>query len=470
MTPSSLVVLIGGLVAGRVTRDRRHRFRFTYEEEWRRWPNAVPLSLSMPLGAAEHGHAAVEAFLWGLLPDNETVLDRWARRFHVSARNPFGLIANVGEDCAGAVQFARPERLDDLLGPDASQVEWLDDAGVAARLRALRADHAAWRRPDDPGQFSLAGAQPKTALLFMDGRWGVPSGRMPTTHILKPPLPGLDGHPENEHLCLSLARALGLPAAGTEVRRFEDEVAIVVERYDRARTASLAAAAAAESAMWAARAVVEPEGAARAAAAAARAAALGQLAERQPILRLHQEDLCQALGLRPTAKYQNEGGPGPGRIADLLRTYSSNPDEDVSTFIDALAFNWLIGGADGHAKNYSLLHGGGGRVRLAPFYDLASALPYDDMDPERLTLAMKVGDKYRLRHIRRSDWEHLARDVRLQPAGVVERVADLAAKLPGKVDEIRERAARDALAHPLVDRLARALAERARACAELLRS
>jgi serine/threonine-protein kinase HipA len=254
------------------------------------------------------------------------------------------------------------------------------------------------------------------------------------------------------------------------VRRFEDEVAIVVERYDRVRTASMAAAAAAESAMWAARAVVEPAGAARAAAAAARAAALGELAERQPILRLHQEDLCQALGLKPTAKYQNEGGPGPDRIADLLRTYSGNPDEDIATFIDALAFNWLIGGTDGHAKNYSLLHGGGGRVRLAPLYDLASALPYGDMDQERLALAMKVGDKYRLRHIRRSDWERLARDVRLPPKRVVERVADLAARLPTQVVEIRERVSRDGLVHPIVERLARALADRARACAGLLRN
>ena len=129
------------------------------------------------------------------------VLDQWGKRFHVSARNAFGLIANVGEDCAGAVQFVQPERLDAILGQTPPEIEWLDEAAIAQRLRTLRADHSAWRIPRDTGQFSLAGAQPKTAFLFENGRWGVPSGRMPTTHILKPPTGDLDGHVENEHFC-----------------------------------------------------------------------------------------------------------------------------------------------------------------------------------------------------------------------------------------------------------------------------
>ncbi len=158
--------------------------------------------------------------LRGLLPDNEKVLDNWARKFHVSARNAFALIANVGEDCAGAVQFVRPERLDAILGQTPPEIEWLDDAAIAERLRALRADHSAWRSPRDTGQFSLAGAQPKTALLFENNIWGVPSGRVPTTHILKPPTGEFDGHAENEHFCLELARTLGLPVADSRIMRF----------------------------------------------------------------------------------------------------------------------------------------------------------------------------------------------------------------------------------------------------------
>ena len=137
--------------------------------------------------------------LWGLLPDNDRVLQSWGRQFHVSPRNVFRLIANVGEDCAGAVQFVSPERLETLRGePTAKEVAWLTEDDVAERLSALRADDSAWRAERDTGR-SLAGAQPKTALLFERKRWGVPSGRTPTTHILKPPTGDWDGHAENEH-------------------------------------------------------------------------------------------------------------------------------------------------------------------------------------------------------------------------------------------------------------------------------
>src|SRR5262249_32481406 len=151
-------------------------------------------SLSMPLGAATHSHKAIDTFLWGLLPDNDAILEKWARKFQVSARNAFGLIANVGEDCAGAVQFVLPERVAQVAGDAPKAVDWLDEDAIAERLKALRADQAAWRTPRDTGQFSLAGAQAKTALLFQDGKWGVPSGRTPTTHILKPPTVAFDGH------------------------------------------------------------------------------------------------------------------------------------------------------------------------------------------------------------------------------------------------------------------------------------
>ena len=137
----------------------------------------------------------MERFLWGLLPDNDRVLENWGKRFQVSPRNPFRLIANVGEDCAGAVQFVRPDRLAKLRRePGAREIAWLTEDEIAERLRVLRADHSAWRAAADTGQFSLAGAQPKTALLFQNGRWGIPSGRTPTTHILKPPTGEWDGH------------------------------------------------------------------------------------------------------------------------------------------------------------------------------------------------------------------------------------------------------------------------------------
>lgn len=275
-----LVIIADDRVMGEIRRDARSNLTLAYDAAWRRTSGAYPLSLSMPLVVDEHPHNAIEPWLWGLLPDNEAILARWAQRFQVSPRNPFALLAHVGEDCAGAIQLVEPARVDALVKQPAGDVEWLDDKGIAQRLRALREDHAAWRIARDTGQFSLAGAQPKTALLFTEGRWGVPSGAMPTTHILKPPTEDFDGHAENEHVCLALARALELPAAASQVRRFDGETAIVVERYDRVRRGDT-------------------------------------------IHRLHQEDMCQALGLPPTRKYENEGGPGATPIVELLRTYSN---------------------------------------------------------------------------------------------------------------------------------------------------
>lgn len=484
---STLIALLEGREVG-VVRQARGRLSFRYEESWRRAPGAYPLSLSLPLAARDHGHAAINAFLWGLLPDNELILDRWAKRFQVSARNPFALIGKVGEDCAGAVQFATPDRLDLMKGHGDSGIAWLTEAEVAQRLRALQVDVAAWRAPRDTGQFSLAGAQPKTALFFDGQRWGVPSGRTPTTHILKPPTGDLDGHVENEHLCLALARALGLPAARSDVRSFEGLNSIAVERYDRVRIPELAAATAARAAAKAAEAAMHatsdsPEGAALAAQAAgeaAEAAASAQnlqaFANTTKVYRVHQEDFCQALGRLPSAKYQNEGGPGPSEIVDLLRVAAFGgdadrkrggrpaADEDVATFVDALIFNWLIGGTDAHAKNYSLLIGARGLVRLAPLYDVASILAYPDIDPMKAKLAMKIGGTYRLRDVGPPEWRKLATELRLDADAIIERTRAMAGSLPDRISTEVRHAHESGLSNPVFRRLGNALSARARAC------
>jgi serine/threonine-protein kinase HipA len=416
-----LVALANGREMGLVT-YRNARISFVYDESWRNAPNSYPLSLSMPLASAEHGYSKMEAFLWGLLPDNDRVLENWGKRFQVSPRNAFRLIGNVGEDCAGAVQFIRPERLGPLRSePTAREIAWLTEDDVAGRLRTLRADHSAWRTAADTGQFSLAGAQPKTALLFQNGRWGVPSGRTPTTHILKPPTGEWDGHAENEHFCLRLARACGLIVPNSSVSRFQDEIAIVIERYDRLYISG----------------------------------------ER---VRVHQEDICQAFGIHPARKYENEGGPGVRRIVDLLRQQSSRPEEDVQTFLDAIAFNWLIAGTDGHAKNYALLLGAQGAVRLAPFYDLASVLPYQRVDLNRAKLAMKIGGEYRLSNITLRHWRRLAADVHTDPESLVARARVMAAKLPDLVGAIQKEVEAEGLSHRTISVLARRLKSRAKLC------
>jgi serine/threonine-protein kinase HipA len=423
---SELVTLLGDDVIGSVKRDRSGRVTFVYEETWRRKRDAIPLSLSMPLAAREHGHATVDAFLWGLLPDNERVLEAWAKQFHVSARNAFSLLAHVGEDCAGAVRFATPDRVERLARETDADVQWLAEKDIGDRLRALRTDVAAWRSPGDTGQFSLAGGQPKTALFFDGDRWGVPSGPVPTTHILKPGVPGLAGHAENEHFCLALAAELGLPVVSSWIEHFDGEVAIVVERYDRVR-------------------------------------------EGERVVRVHQEDVCQALAVYPERKCENDGGPGARSVATLLRTSSRAPREDVETFLQALAYGWLIAATDGHAKNYSVLVGAASKVRLAPLYDVASVLPYHDPELRRLKLAMKIGGKYRIREINPREWRKLAAELGLDEHQVVSTVRDLAERIPDFSTSLSKQVRELGLTHEAVGHLAERAAARARACAASLR-
>ena len=426
---AALFVLLGNHAVGRLTRDNAGSLTFEYEESWLADEDAYPLSFSMPLTRARHSGDVVAAYLWGLLPDNEIILDGWAKRFKVSARDPFALLANVGADCPGAVRFVTAERREDVARENEKRREsaWLDDHAIAERLRGLHRDASAWREATDTGQFSLGGAQPKTAL-FSDGkRWGVPSGRVPTTHILKPGSPDLEGHAENEHFCLVLAGAAGLPVARSRVMHFEDEVAIVVERYDRLRDGD----------------------------------AVG---------RVHQEDCCQALGVLPMNKYENVGGPGALAITTLLRERSRNAQEDLGTFLAALVFNWVVAGTDAHAKNYSVLIGRGGGLRLAPLYDIASFLPYAKHGLRKLTLAMKIGGTYRLHDIGVYAWQKLAKEVGRDPEEERVKIAAMCDALPDLCVEVHEGTKHDGLSHRGLPELTRKIQQRARACARVMRS
>ncbi len=423
---NELLVMLNGRLAGRVL-HHNSRLRFTYEDAWRDAADAYPLSLSMPLARRDHSHDVISSFIWNLLPDNERTLERWARQFQVSARNPFALIGCVGEDCAGAVQFVRPARRDAVLADDDRGIAWIDEPAVGQMLRSVLDDEGNGRTDGENGQFSLAGAQPKTSLLFGDGRWGVPSGRVPTTHILKPPRRDMAGHAENEHLCLRLAERMGMIAAHSAVRRFDGELAIVVERYDRVRLSP------------------QPTG----------------------FVRLHQEDLCQALGVLPGDKYESEGGPGARTIVATIRDHAWSPIardqaviEDQAMFIDSLIYNWLIGGTDAHAKNYSLLIGERGTVRLAPLYDIASAYGFADIQPQKMKLAMKI-EYYRVEQILVRHWQRWAVAAGLDADAIVARIAVLAASLPEALAAVIADARTEGLDHPVVHRLEAALIERA---------
>ncbi len=419
----TLAVLLDDAVAGAITRLDQGRLRFDYDDEYRQRPAATPLSVSMPPSIRTHPDSDISPWLWGLLPDNDRVLARWARGFQVPAK-PFSLLSTpIGHDCAGAVRFAPLDKALQVLAKPGT-VTWLTEEEVAQRLRELRQDTTAWLGREFTGQFSLAGAQAKTALLLKDGHWGVPSGSAATSHILKPAVQGFDDHDLNEHLCLDAARRAGLIVARTRVAAFGDQSAIVVDRYDRR--------------------IVDGE-----------------------FVRVHQEDTCQALGKPPDQKYQNEGGPSARDLATLFRTIMPPraADDAVWRFLDALIWNWLVAGTDAHAKNYSLLLSGGD-VRLAPLYDIVSALPYDKHERE-LKFAMKIGGDYRV-YPHRNTWDKAATDLGLNADAVLERVVRLATIAPDAFSDAANDEDVVALDRPLPQRLVDLVADRAQRCLAIL--
>lgn len=384
---------------------------FTYEDGYLRKVGTVPLSTSLPISGACYGKEAVDPWLRGLLPDDPHVWQIWGRRFGVSASSAFELLREVGQDCAGAVQFARPRDADRLVG--AADIQWLPFGEMEARLRELRLHGGDGRRPEDLGRFTLAGAQRKTALRYEDGRWGIPSGSISTNRIVKPASEqGQPGLIQNEHFCMRLAGAIGLPVASTALARFGEEVALVIERYDRGDGAG-------------------------------------------GTDRLHQEDLCQALSVSPDRKYQNEDGPGIGEIAGRLRECADSHG-DRRTFMRALLFNFLIAGTDAHAKNYSLLLGSDAATRLAPLYDIASFLPYGRY--QKMKAAMKVGRRYHVQSTYPRHWVRRARSIGYPAEAVVEDFHRMAGSLPDQASWVLAAYHEEGVDDPLLAKLADVIA------------
>ena len=193
-----------------------------------------------------------------------------------------------------------------------------------------------------------------------------------------------------------------------------------------------------------------------------------RISTKEGLRRVHQEDICQALGLPPSKKYEAEGGPGAANVVNLLERSSIKPQEDVESFVNALAFNWLIGESDGHAKNYSVLLSAAGAMRLAPLYDLASALAYPDIDLKKIKLAMKIGGSYRLRDIGRRNWEKLLSELRFTDAALINRLIEFATVLPDYIADTARQLHSEDLHHDLIDRMAGQLTSRAEDCLRVL--
>ena len=389
-----LRVLIADREAGTLRQGDSGRASFAYDRDWQSSPDALPLSLSMPLPRTEHPPKVVEPYLWGLLSDNPETLTQLGRLLGVNPRNAFALLGALGEDLPGAVQIVPPERVEELEPRGA--ITLLSRETLAEKFAELMRNPGATQFTENGGQFSLAGAQRKKALYLVNGKWYEPRGRTPSTYILKPPISGLAGQVENEMFCIRLAAQLGIPAPACWTETFGDIRVVVVQRYDRVRRDGK------------------------------RVLNLDQKGGR--VDRIHQEDCCQALGFHPDKKYQRDGGPGVRDIMRLLEG-SGNPTADRETFMRALAFNFVIGGTDAHGKNYSLLISKGGRYRLAPLYDIASWLPYSTTGG-RDKLAMSLDGHSRLDEIMPRHWEATAKQSGFDPARMTALIRDLIARLP----------------------------------------
>ena len=359
------------------------RETLTYSQQWFDAPEGRPLSLSLPFqpGNLPHQGDAVKNYFANLLPDSQPILQRLAMRFKVGSTDAFDLLGEIGRDCVGALQI-----LPEGQAPgDTFAIEGvgLTEAGVASEIAAAITPGNRGGMGDDTRDFriSIAGAQEKTALLKMGRRWLRPTGSTPTTHILKLPL-GLVGNQqldlrdsvENEWLCAQILAAFGLPVAHCDIREFSGTKVLVVERFDRRWTP-----------------------------------------DKTALLRMPQEDMCQAMGVSPLIKYEADGGPGIAQILKILDS-SKARDKDRDNFFRAQVLFWMLCAPDGHAKNFSIHLLRRGDFAMTPLYDVLSAYPMlgkgvGQINPYKVKLAMSVratNAHWKMRDVMRRHWNEMA--------------------------------------------------------------
>jgi serine/threonine-protein kinase HipA len=403
----SLDVYLHDDLVGHLVQDDGGQMLFDYAENWLNKPGASPLSQSLPLRKEGFKGKECRAFFAGILPE-EAKREIIARNLGISARNDYAMLEQIGGECAGAITFipaggSLPER-------DYGYRK-LSEKALAGILRELP------RRPllagDEGIRLSLAGAQDKVAVRIEDGEVSVPLGGAPSTHILKPAVERFEGVVFNEALCMKLAAAAGLPAAGVETRTVDGIDFLLVERYDRYHR-------------------VVPGGAV-------------------VLERLHQEDFCQAQGIVSELKYQKEGGPSLKECFTLLREVSSAPVIDLARLLDAVIYNYLVGNNDAHGKNFSLLYKNGNQeIRLSPLYDIVSTVYYPDLSRD---MAMKIGREYSSEKIMLRDFEQLAEEAGLGKAQVKRRVPELAETVTDALGKIE-------ITHPTAEKVAALIRQR----------
>jgi len=425
--PKQLSVWLFGHHAGNLAQVDG-RLGFSYAPEWLIRTDALPLSQSLPLQPEPFDDRATRPFFAGLLPEGGK-RKLVAQALHVSRQNDFGLLDGIGGECVGAVTLLESGQTP-LVGDTSdtggieNAVRWLTRADLVAVLDDMP------RRPMLAGEqdmrLSLAGAQDKLPVVVRleSGmvQIGLPKFGSPSTHILKPAIPGIDGSVFNEGFCMALARALKLDVANTAIHRIEDgpnaREFLLVERYDRQRASA------------------DPRGRWQ---------------------RLHQEDFCQALGVPPETKYQNEGGPDLTQAFDLVRRATRPSALSTLRLLDFVIFNALVGNHDAHSKNFSLLYrprdavnGASMTATLAPMYDVSSTAVYPQLTDK---MAMKIGSKCKFSEIQARHWAQFATDAQLSPAQVKKRILDIAKRLPNLARATQTTLDVQGTGHPIIGQI-----------------
>ena len=371
-------------LAGHLILRDSGRMVFQYAQEWLDDPQAVALSHSLPLRREPFPQRLCAPFFGGVLPEGNSraVL---ARLLGVSPENDFAFLEAVGGECAGAICLLPSGRHPDELGCHLRPLRSTEVGEFLAELpqRPLLAGTDGYR-------MSLAGAQHKIALAVEGDDYFLPLGAAPSTHILKPAIPEYEGVVFNEAFCLELAAASGLATAACTVKQSSGIDYLLVERFDR-----------------------EHEGGV--------------------IRRIHQEDFCQALGVRSEIKYQSEGGPGLAQCFALVRDVSTAPVIDIGRLLDAVLFNTVIGNHDAHAKNFAWLRHRNGRTRMAPLYDVVCTVAYPALTSR---MAMRIGRARESDRVGRPDLQRLAKVCGLNPSLVLQRAGELTESIIDAVDQV----------------------------------
>lgn len=403
-----LIAYMNGELVGILEKHKNGAHTFQYDKSWLTNTHTRPLSLSLKLQIPPITSDAVINYFDNLLPDSSHVRDRIVARYKASSKQPFDLLKEIGKDSVGAIVLLPPER---AYRKAPLSYDVLDQRKLETVLSAYKSDiPLGMLEEEEDFRISVAGVQEKTALLFVEGRWCIPKGNTPTTHIIKLPIGeiqqanatlDLKDSVENEYLCIELARAIGFAVLNVDIIKTDNIKALAVERFDRRWTK-----------------------------------------DRARLLRLPQEDTCQVFGVPASIKYESQGGPGIVQIMELLMG-SSNALEDRYNFMRFQVFQWLIGATDGHAKNFSVYLDKGGSYRLTPFYDILSAYPLlggKGLNIRKLKLAMGLkatkGKKYEISKIQPRHFLETAKAVNFSQDSMQEILEEMKHALPKAISKV----------------------------------